>query len=75
MSFLGHVQDGSIVFETPIPLPEGTVVTVVPAGEAPPAEPVVLFSDHYKGLFGLDLDVPPDASANVDHYLYGHPKK
>jgi hypothetical protein len=81
MSFVGHVHNGVVVFETPIPLPEGTAVTVspqtMPAPEqrredeeaAPPQTPL----KWYEGLIGC-LDLPEDASLNVDHYLYGHPK-
>jgi hypothetical protein len=31
--------------------------------------------DRLKPLIGAAKDLPPDASINVDHYLYGHPKK
>jgi hypothetical protein len=81
MTFLGHVQNGVVVFETPIPIPEGTAVTVSPQATPPSEErrevdetgsspPPVRWFD---GLVGC-LDLPKDASQNVDHYLYGHPK-
>ena len=31
--------------------------------------------DRLKPLVGAAKDLPPDASINVDHYLYGHPKR
>jgi antitoxin HicB len=31
--------------------------------------------DRLKPVIGAAKDWPPDASINVDHYLYGHPKK
>jgi hypothetical protein len=43
MSFLGHIENGSVVFDTPLPLPNGTQVKVeaVPAVDRngpPPGE-------------------------------------
>ena len=31
--------------------------------------------DRLKPLIGAAKNLPPDASVNVDHYLYGHPKR
>ncbi|MGO9115925.1 MAG: hypothetical protein ACLP9L_42505 [Thermoguttaceae bacterium] len=31
--------------------------------------------EQLKPIIGAAKDLPPDASVNVDHYLYGHPKK
>jgi len=60
-------------------LPEGTEVTVEPIrGKRKPASGrkrrtglrpgVMKFAGKAKGL-------PSDASRNLDHYLYGHPKE
>ena len=31
--------------------------------------------ERLKPVIGAAKGLPPDASVNVDHYLYGHPKK
>ena len=74
MSLTGHVQNGVVVFDEPVTLPEGTAVQV---------EAVVLSTNTTKrsllerlgDVVGKAKGLPPDASQNVDHYLYGHPKK
>ena len=74
MSLTGYVQNGVIVLDTPNALPEGTAVKVE-AIEAPaiPAKRSLL--DRLGDVVGKAEGLPPDASQNVDHYLYGHPKK
>ncbi len=89
MTYRGRVKKGVVILDDPKALPEGTEVTVRPvkprakpakAGEknkaAKPQEKkrkivrpgLVKFAGKAKGL-------PPDASRNLDHYLYGHPKR
>jgi hypothetical protein len=31
--------------------------------------------ERMKDFIGTAKNLPPDASINIDHYLYGHPKK
>ncbi len=74
MSLTGHVESGVVVFDAPNSLPDGTQVKV---------EPVVLPEKTKKRSLlerlgddvGMVDGLPSDASQNVDHYLYGHPKK
>ncbi|MFL5241339.1 MAG: hypothetical protein ACJ8FY_04470 [Gemmataceae bacterium] len=74
MSLTGHVQNGVVVFDTPNPLPDGTAVRVE-ALEIPPKPATRSLLDRLGDVVGKAADFPPDASQNVDHYLYGHPKK
>ncbi|MDQ1257010.1 MAG: hypothetical protein QG656_1611 [Candidatus Hydrogenedentes bacterium] len=78
MTYQGHVENGTVVLDDGVNLPDGVKVTVclfdflqddVPDDESGPSlyerlEPAI---ETAKGL-------PPDASRNVDHYLYGAPK-
>lgn len=75
----GCVKNGVVVLDDPNSLPEGTTVSVRPIKSAPRVSiakkrrPTVR-----KGLMqlaGKATDLPSDAAGNVDHYLYGHPKK
>jgi hypothetical protein len=77
MVYRGHVQNGVVILDDPCPLPEGTEVQVnVPPREspAPPRETASLF-DRLASLVGAAEGLPPDLSANHDHYLYGTPKR
>lgn len=71
MSLVGHVQDGVIVFDEPIDLPNGTTVRVEPVATESPRSLADLFGD----LTGSVTDLPPDMAEQHDHYLYRTPKK
>jgi predicted DNA-binding antitoxin AbrB/MazE fold protein len=78
MVYQGHVENGTIRLKDSVVLPEGTEVRVeivAPADQREPGEGRVSLSDRLKPLIGAAKDLPPDASINVDHYLYGHRKK
>jgi hypothetical protein len=76
MTFTGHIQNGQVVFDAPVPLPDGTEVRVTPA--EPPAaladRPKTL-AERWAGIAGMTVDLPEDAAAQHDHYLYGTPKR
>ena len=76
MSLEGHIQNGVVVFDEPVSLPNGTPVRVEPI--MPPTgqdgQPKSLL-ERLGNVVGAIDDLPPDAARNVDHYLYGHPKK
>ncbi len=78
MVYQGHVENGQIRLEDSVVLPEGAKVRVevlAPAtGRRPEAGGLSLY-ERLKPVIGAAKDLPPDASVNVDHYLYGHPKK
>jgi hypothetical protein len=78
--YTGYVQDGAVVVPEPLPLPDGTPVTVEAAGNAAPApeQPdVPTVYERYKSFIGSlgDPSLPPDGALNHDHYLYGTPKR
>jgi hypothetical protein len=72
MSLEGHVENGHIVLDTPAELPEGTKVRVEIVTEAADS-PTLL--DRLRGVVGKAKHLPPDASYQHDHYLYGTPKR
>ena len=70
MTYRGRVENGTVVLDKPAALPEGATAAVEVAGLA----------EEPRGLSSLlkhagRIDLPPDASVNVDHDLYGHPKR
>lgn len=74
MSLTGHVQNGVVVFDTPTTLPDGTAVRIE-AIDTPPRPGKRSLLDRLGDVVGKAEGLPADASRNVDHYLYGHPKK
>jgi hypothetical protein len=74
----GHIKNGVVVFDDPVSLPEGTPVRVeVVANGQPQTEtpsPATL-QKRLENFLKHAVDLPEDAALNVDHYLYGHPKK
>jgi hypothetical protein len=78
MVYQGTVQNGVVVFESGIHLPEGSPVTVellsVPdEAPQPKLDPDQLDPVFRMGELAEDAGIP-DLSINIDHYLYGHPK-
>lgn len=73
MSFTGHIQNGVVIFDTPISLPDGTPVKVETI-EAETKGRAGSLLQRLGDVVGKAEGLPPDAAENVDHYLYGHPK-
>jgi hypothetical protein len=75
MSLEGTIHNGMVVFDQPIPLPEGTRVSVAPVHPvgASPVENSIL--DRLGDVVGAIDDLPADGAENLDHYLYGTPKR
>jgi hypothetical protein len=81
MTLLGHIQNGVIVLDQDVPLPEGAAVEVQivvpqPAKSQPDGSGIEIptLAERLKDFIGI-LDLPEDAARNHDHYLYGTPKK
>ena len=72
MELEGTVQNGVVVFDDAVPLPEGTRVRVAVKDESPPG-PLTHY-DHYKEIIGA-FTGPEDFARNHDHYIHGTPKK
>jgi predicted DNA-binding antitoxin AbrB/MazE fold protein len=74
----GHVENGVIRLEDWVALPEGPKVRVEvlpPVAERDTQAVGLSLYERLKPVVGAAKDLPADASVNVDHYLYGHPKK
>jgi hypothetical protein len=78
MVYHGHVENGLIRLEGSVTLPEGIEVrveTVSPAPGVESNEGGLSLYERLRPVIGAAKGLPADASVNVDHYLYGHPKK
>jgi hypothetical protein len=77
MTYRGKIKNGVVVLDKRAHLPEGTTVTVRPlkgrtvAEKKSKRQPTLY--ERLKPFIGVADDLPPDASINVDHYLYGAP--
>jgi hypothetical protein len=70
--------DGRVfVPETPVDLPTGSVVEIPLRPSPPPGSPrtPLMALAEIAHQFPDDPDMPTDAAAQVDHYLYGSPKR
>jgi hypothetical protein len=76
MSLEGRVEDGRVVFDGPVPLPDGTPVRVEPLPVVPRvADPKTSWLEGLEEVVGAIDDLPEDLALNHDHYLYGTPKQ
>jgi len=79
MSLEGRIQDGAVVFDTPVSLAEGTRVRVEPVSEPAREQdgensgPSLL--EILGDVVGAIADLPSDSAEQHDHYLYGTPKR
>lgn len=72
MTLSGIVQNGQIVLEPGVCLPEGTRVTVV--AEVATSVPRTA-KELLQQFAGCMTDLPSDLARNHDHYLHGTPKQ
>ncbi|GMV91303.1 MAG: hypothetical protein AMXMBFR82_10810 [Candidatus Hydrogenedentota bacterium] len=77
MTYKGRIHNGVVVLEEPVELEEGTLVRVEVLANAPGrAESVSrTLAERLAPVIGKAETLPPDASAQHDHYLYTTPKK
>ena len=84
MPIRGKVKNGKVLLDDPKALPEGTEVVVRAVRKA--SKPIKphrrkkkeaprSLAQRYAAFIGKAKGLPPDASVNHDHYLYGLPKK
>lgn len=71
MTLRGHIENGAVVLDEPADLPDGMEVRVEVAGAKQPKTPGEALMKYAGRATGL----PADASENLEHYLYGHPKR
>ena len=76
MTYRGRVENGVVVFDSPVNLPEGASVDVIlaPQTRRESSEGPTLL-ERLQPVLGTAQNLPADAAANVDHYLYGHPRR
>ncbi len=78
MSYRGRVKDGVVVLEASVKLPEGAEVKVdllAASPQHPAEEKTPTLYERLEPFVGKVHGLPPDASINLDHYLYGVPKQ
>lgn len=75
MTYRGHIENGNIVFDEPVDMPEGAKVKVDLCDALKDDEgQIPTLYERLKSVNGKAEGLPPGASVNVNHYLYGHPK-
>lgn len=85
MTVRGKVKNGKVLLNDPSAIPDGTEVEVRPtkkrkrtARPRKPTKPKVRprsLLERLANVVGKATGLPPDASVNHDHYLYGLPKQ
>ena len=82
MSLTGHVQNGVVIFDTSNALPDGTAVAVEVVEALPKsimrqetASSALRDLAELAAKFPANPDWPADGAAQLEHYLYGAPKK
>ncbi len=84
MTYKGRVKNGVVVVDPPAKLPEGELVEIVllestsqQTGRQDPGKPETPRNlyEELGDIVGSIHDLPSDASEQVDHYLYGSPKR
>ena len=78
MILSAKVKDGVIVLDDGQKLPDGTSVSVTvvePVARAADDDEGPTLYERLKNVIGKAQGGPVDGSINVDHYLYGLPKR
>lgn len=78
MTLRGRIRNGNVVFDEPVELPEGAVVTIAfdsAAERSSDDDAGPTLFERLEPVFGIANDLPPDGSRKLDHYLYGAPKE
>ena len=71
MTYRGHVENGVVVLDQPLALPDGTQENIEPAN--PPRSRTL--AERLHRVIGAAKGLPADLARNHDHYLHGRPKK
>lgn len=81
MTYKAHVESGHIVLDEPVALEEGLRLEIrvvehpLHQVDQTPDRPRLSVRERLAPFIGMADDLPPDAAAQHDHYLYGTPKK
>ena len=71
MTYRGHLENGVVVLDEPVSLPDGARVRVEP--EEPERE--LTLADRLKDVVGILKGMPSDFAEQHDHYIHGTPKR
>ncbi len=71
MTYRGHIENGVVVFDDQVQLPEGSQVRIEPVE----SKPRMTLAEKFKDIIGVVSDLPSDMAENHDHYIHGTPKK
>ncbi len=74
MPYRGHVENGAVVLDEPVDIPEGTPVSVDVVVEVVAPSAKTLY-ECLEPFVGKAKGLPSDLAENHDHYLHGRPKK
>ena len=77
MTLQCHTENGHIILDESVDLPDGTKVRVevLPDETEKNAQSIPTLLERMKPFVGILDGLPEDAALNHDHYLYGTPKK
>ncbi len=84
MTVRGKVKNGKVILANSKGLPEGAEVEIrilkkprksSKANSKKKRQPPRSLAERYAAFIGKAKGLPPDMSANLDHYLYGLPKR
>ena len=77
MNLQGHMENGHIILDESVDLPDGTKVRVevLPDETEKDIRSIPTLLERMKPFVGILEGLPEDAALNHDHYLYGTPKK
>lgn len=70
MTYRGHIENGLVVLDEAVVLPEGTKVRVEALGKPPRT-----LAEQFRDVIGCISDLPSDMAENHDHYIHGTPKR
>jgi hypothetical protein len=73
MVYHAHIENGTVIFDSPENPPEGAKLEVHVV--SPPPTDVSKQEPPWFKYFGAIKDLPADASQRIDEVLYGHPKR
>jgi hypothetical protein len=79
MTYRGRVKNGAVVLDSKLQLPEGAEVIVelvaAPVESDKKEGRGPSLAERLSNVIGKAKGLPPDASINMDHHLYGMPKR
>lgn len=70
MTYRGHIQNGVVILDEQLSLPDGTEVRIEPVVPTPRRTLAEQFAD----VIGTVPDLPADMAQQHDHYIHGTPK-